>query len=119
MTPTRLTRPALGMSPARPQKDAGPRMEPPVSEPIAQGARPAATVMKALRSGSRLAMRSRYASVNSRGESLRALMSLDASATVRKHSASDMGSSLGQGSARGVARAAESDGGVAGVGGNV
>src|SRR5213593_1602735 len=42
MTPARLTRPALGMRPAMPQKDAGPRIEPPVSEPIAQGASPAA-----------------------------------------------------------------------------
>src|SRR5262249_36758764 len=37
------TRPALGMRPAIPQYEAGPRIEPPVSEPIAHGARPAAT----------------------------------------------------------------------------
>src|SRR5262245_5998153 len=43
MTPARLTSPALGMSPAIPQNEAGPRMEPPVSEPIAHGESPAAT----------------------------------------------------------------------------
>ena len=43
MTPARLTRPELGMKPAMPQKDAGPRIDPPVSDPSAQGTRPAAT----------------------------------------------------------------------------
>ena len=43
MTPARLTRPKVGMRPTIPQCDAGPRMEPPVSEPSAIGSRPAAT----------------------------------------------------------------------------
>src|SRR5215831_8129268 len=43
MTPARLTSPYVGMSPASPQCDDGPRMEPPVSEPSANGTRPAAT----------------------------------------------------------------------------
>ena len=36
-------RPSVGLKPTIPQKAAGARIEPPVSEPIAQGARPAAT----------------------------------------------------------------------------
>src|SRR5256886_11496165 len=43
MTPVRLTRPNVGMSPTTPQSDAGPRIDPPVSEPSATGTRPAAT----------------------------------------------------------------------------
>ena len=43
MTPARLTRPNVGMSPTMPQSDAGPRIEPPVSEPSASGTMPAAT----------------------------------------------------------------------------
>ncbi len=43
MTPARLTSPNVGMRPTVPQCDAGPRMEPPVSEPRAIGRRPAAT----------------------------------------------------------------------------
>src|SRR5262249_61187606 len=43
ITPVRLTSPNVGMSPTTPQSDAGPRMEPPVSEPSATGTRPAAT----------------------------------------------------------------------------
>ena len=43
MTPARLTRPKVGMSPTTPQCDAGPRIEPPVSEPSATGTMPAAT----------------------------------------------------------------------------
>src|SRR6185295_4054283 len=43
MTPARLTRPNVGMRPTTPQYDAGPRIEPPVSEPNATGTIPAAT----------------------------------------------------------------------------
>ena len=43
MTPARLTRPNVGMRPTTPQSDAGPRIDPPVSEPSASGTRPAAT----------------------------------------------------------------------------
>src|SRR4030095_12818758 len=43
MTPARLTRPNVGMSPTMPQSDAGPRIDPPVSEPSATGTIPAAT----------------------------------------------------------------------------
>src|SRR3989442_15224366 len=43
MTPVRLTRPNVGMSPTTPQSDAGPRIDPPVSEPSATGTIPAAT----------------------------------------------------------------------------
>src|SRR2546428_11945616 len=43
MTPARLTRPNVGMSPTTPKSDAGPRIEPPVSEPSATGTMPAAT----------------------------------------------------------------------------
>src|SRR5467141_3227194 len=43
MTPARLTRPNVGMSPTMPQSDAGPRIEPPVSEPSASGTNPAET----------------------------------------------------------------------------
>src|SRR5947209_14642016 len=43
MTPARLTSPKVGMSPTMPQSDAGPRIEPPVSEPSAAGTNPAAT----------------------------------------------------------------------------
>src|SRR5919198_3090780 len=43
MTPLRLTSPKVGMRPTTPQSDAGPRIEPPVSEPSASGTRPAAT----------------------------------------------------------------------------
>ena len=38
-----LTRPKVGLSPTRPQKEAGMRTEPPVSLPRASGAIPAAT----------------------------------------------------------------------------
>jgi hypothetical protein len=54
----------------------------------------AVTVMKASSCGWNVSMRSRYASASSTGDSLRALMSLDASAMVRKQSSSDMTSSL-------------------------
>src|SRR5438874_7616551 len=37
MTPVRLTRPKVGMRPTTPQSKAGPRIEPPVSEPSATG----------------------------------------------------------------------------------
>ena len=43
MTPARLTRPNVGISPTTPQSDAGPRIDPPVSEPSATGTMPAAT----------------------------------------------------------------------------
>ena len=43
MTPARLTSPNVGMRPTTPQSDAGPRIDPPVSEPSATGTRPAAT----------------------------------------------------------------------------
>src|SRR5882672_1448199 len=43
MTPARLTSPYVGIRPTSPQCDDGPRMEPPVSEPIAKGASPDAT----------------------------------------------------------------------------
>src|SRR5215831_20512947 len=43
MTPARLTSPYVGMSPASPQCDDGPRIEPPVSDLSANGTRPAAT----------------------------------------------------------------------------
>src|SRR5437867_2702383 len=43
ITPARLTSPEVGMRPARPQYDAGPRIEPPVSEPSEAGTMPAAT----------------------------------------------------------------------------
>ena len=39
-TPKRLTRPYVGFSPTTPQKDAGMRMEPPVSVPIAAATMP-------------------------------------------------------------------------------
>ncbi len=42
-TPARLTRPYVGLSPAMPQNAAGPRMEPPVSEPSAPTVSPAAS----------------------------------------------------------------------------
>src|SRR5215469_17682357 len=38
-----LTRPIVVLSPVRPHQDAGNRTEPPVSVPIAHGAKPAAT----------------------------------------------------------------------------
>src|SRR5688500_12904341 len=41
--PYRLTRPYVGFTPTTPQNAAGCRTEPPVSEPSAIGARPAAT----------------------------------------------------------------------------
>src|SRR5690606_25667606 len=41
--PYRLTRPYVGLIPTTPQKDAGCRTEPPVSEPSAAGTIPAAT----------------------------------------------------------------------------
>src|ERR1700737_2782208 len=43
MTPARLTSPKVAMRPTTPQCDAGPRIEPPVSEPSATGTSPAAT----------------------------------------------------------------------------
>src|SRR3972149_2284040 len=43
MTPARETRPKVGFRPARPQNDAGPRIEPPVSDPSDAGTRPAAS----------------------------------------------------------------------------
>src|SRR6478609_4614106 len=43
MTPARLTSPELGINPASPQNDAGPRIEPPVSEPSEAGTMPAAS----------------------------------------------------------------------------
>ena len=43
ITPARLTRPYVGFSPVMPQKAAGPRMEPPVSEPVAPCSNPAAS----------------------------------------------------------------------------
>ena len=43
MTPLRLTSPKVGMRPTTPQSEAGPRIEPPVSEPSAIGTMPAAT----------------------------------------------------------------------------
>ena len=43
MTPARLTRPDVGIRPTMPQSEAGPRIDPPVSEPSATGTRPAAT----------------------------------------------------------------------------
>src|SRR5881296_3977805 len=43
MTPARLTRPNVGISPTMPQSDAGWRTDPPVSEPSATGTIPAAT----------------------------------------------------------------------------
>ena len=42
-TPARLIRPYVGLSPVRPHSADGMRIEPPVSEPIAAGASPAAT----------------------------------------------------------------------------
>ena len=42
-TPSRLTRPKVGFSPAIPQQAAGTRTDPPVSVPKAISARPAAT----------------------------------------------------------------------------
>src|SRR5262245_7239672 len=41
--PRRLTRPYVGLRPTMPQHAAGPRMEPPVSVPVAPGQRNAAT----------------------------------------------------------------------------
>ena len=41
-TPARLQRPYVGLRPAMPQSAAGPRIEPPVSEPSAPAHRPAA-----------------------------------------------------------------------------
>ena len=43
MTPVRLTSPELGIKPAMPHSEAGPRIEPPVSVPKAAGTNPAAT----------------------------------------------------------------------------
>src|SRR5512147_2374027 len=43
IAPWRLTRPYVGRSPVTPQKAAGYWMEPQVSDPIANGTRPAAT----------------------------------------------------------------------------
>ncbi len=43
MTPARLTSPNVGMRPTMPHSEAGPRIEPPVSEPSATGTMPAAT----------------------------------------------------------------------------
>ena len=43
ITPARLTSPNVGISPTTPQCDAGPRIDPPVSEPSATGTMPAAT----------------------------------------------------------------------------
>src|SRR5712691_13377179 len=43
MTPVRLTRPYVGLSPTIPQHAAGSRMEPPVSVPSAPRTSPAAT----------------------------------------------------------------------------
>ena len=43
MIPKRETRPYVGLSPVRPHRDAGCRMEPPVSVPVTKGAMPAAT----------------------------------------------------------------------------
>ena len=42
-TPARLTRPYVGLRPVSPQRDEGMRIEPPVSEPRAPAASPAAT----------------------------------------------------------------------------
>src|SRR5205085_11091533 len=42
-TPPRPTRPKVGISPARPHNEAGPRIDPPVSDPSAIGTSPAAT----------------------------------------------------------------------------
>ena len=42
-TPLLEIAPKVGLSPTRPQNDEGMRTEPPVSEPIAAGAKPAAT----------------------------------------------------------------------------
>src|SRR5262249_59513831 len=61
------------------------------------------TVMKASSCGWSTSMRARCARVNSRGDSLRALMSLDASATVRKHNSSDMAALLGSTAAHSLA----------------
>ncbi len=41
--PARLTRPTVGLSPTRPQMDAGLTMDPSVSVPTAAAQRPAAT----------------------------------------------------------------------------
>src|SRR5215831_4547137 len=43
MVPYRLTRPSVGLMPTTPHVAAGSRTEPPVSEPSAANARPAAT----------------------------------------------------------------------------
>src|SRR6478672_5443012 len=43
MTPARLTSPYVGISPVMPQNEAGPRIDPPVSEPRAAGMKPAAS----------------------------------------------------------------------------
>src|SRR6187455_622607 len=43
MTPARLTRPDVGISPESPQNDEGPRIEPPVSDPSDAGTMPAAS----------------------------------------------------------------------------
>src|SRR5215469_10992644 len=43
IAPNRLTRPKLGRMPERPHQEVGQMMEPRVSEPMAQGARPADT----------------------------------------------------------------------------
>jgi hypothetical protein len=45
MTPYRLTRPYVGLTPTTPQKLAGTRIEPPVSDPVAATARPAAKAL--------------------------------------------------------------------------
>ena len=47
MCPVRGTRPAVGFSPAMPQKCAGSRMLPPVSLPTSKGDPPAATIAAA------------------------------------------------------------------------
>src|SRR6185437_6007712 len=46
-TPVLSIRPSLVLNPTMPQKPAGARIEPPVSEPMAQGARPPATATAA------------------------------------------------------------------------
>src|SRR6185437_10374486 len=46
-TPCLSIRPSLVLNPTMPQKPAGARIEPPVSEPMAQGARPPATATAA------------------------------------------------------------------------
>ena len=43
ITPSRETRPKVGISPETPHHEAGPRIDPPVSEPRAAGTKPAAS----------------------------------------------------------------------------